>query len=297
MKICVGVDTSGRVAGENLKEHLAIAGHEVTLISNHGEYPLMALTVAHEIKSGNYERGVLICATGLGPAMMANKVRGIYATPCYHVEHAAKIASSLRAQIITLGCDTTPQRELNQIAKIFVDTPYGSRPNADKMRELERLENVVATKTSRDEVEKLVRMWQSNGETVAMASGTFELLHSGHLLYLSEMRSHADRLVVAVSGDKMASRKGADRPYVPEERRAEIVRNLRCVDAAFVYHEWGDYINLEVIKPNVFGRGDGYDENISEAETVKRLGIKLVITGAVPGLHSTNIIEKIKGRV
>lgn len=295
MKIYIGSDLSGQTAAAALRDFLISEKHEATLLSVSEVYPSVSLEIAHAVRDGRCERGIIVCATGQGISMMANKVNGVYACPCHHTSLAAKIAYSLRAQVLTLGCDVNPQAELQQIAKIYLDTPFGDRPNAAKMRELERIEraqDLVTPSTSREEVEKMVRAWQSRNETVAMASGTFELLHAGHLLYLTEMREKADHLVVAITGDKMASRKGPGRPLIGDEQRAHMVRALKCVDAAFVYHEWGDDTNLEIIRPNIFGRGDGYDENITEAATVKRLGIKLVITGAVPGLHTTEIIKK-----
>ena len=83
-----------------------------------------------------------------------------------------------------------------------------------------------------------VAAWRESGETVVLASGTFELLHAGHVRELIDARRRGTRLVVAVSGDRSsAARLGPGRPVVTARDRAALVAALRGVDCAVVFEE------------------------------------------------------------
>lgn len=147
---------------------------------------------------------------------------------------------------------------------------------------------------TREQVALNVYAWQAQGLRVGMASGAFDLLHAGHLSFLTGLRGRVDRLVVAVTCDESCWRKADDRPVIPDWQRAAMVSALSCVDDAFVFTEYGDNENLEIIRPNVFGRGDGYTGKIFEAETVNRLGIELVLIDTPRVTSTTEIINRIR---
>src|SRR6516225_6568739 len=74
------------------------------------------------------------------------------------------------------------------------------------------------------------------GKTIAFANGCFDLLHVGHVRYLQGAAAEADRLVVAVNNDDSVRRlKGAERPVLPQQDRAELVAALRGVDYVVVF--------------------------------------------------------------
>jgi ribose 5-phosphate isomerase B len=73
------------------------------LDSHQADYPDVALNLARQVQEGRFDRGILICGTGLGMAMVANKVRGVFAGTCHDVYSAERLRKSNDAQIITLG--------------------------------------------------------------------------------------------------------------------------------------------------------------------------------------------------
>lgn len=107
MKIAIGCDEAGVRLKDTLKTFAEEKGHELTDFGvNEGEsvlYPLIAEKIALAVASGEYERGIIICGTGIGMAITANKVPGIRATVAHDVFSAERSIKSNNCQIITMG--------------------------------------------------------------------------------------------------------------------------------------------------------------------------------------------------
>lgn len=107
MKIAVAGDSAGEALAQVLAEHLA-ANHEVDDLSRvdgvpDAFYADLSDRVASAVIAGRYARAILVCGTGIGVQMAANKVRGIRAAQCHDTYSAGKAATSNNAQIITMG--------------------------------------------------------------------------------------------------------------------------------------------------------------------------------------------------
>ena len=108
MRIIVGSDHFGFSLKEDLKAYLMQLGHEVedvgcTLPDQAVDYPDIASDVAERIARGEFSRGVLICGTGIGMAIAANKVPGVRAACCHDSYSAERARTSNDAQILTMG--------------------------------------------------------------------------------------------------------------------------------------------------------------------------------------------------
>jgi ribose 5-phosphate isomerase B len=136
MKIAISSDETGEELKSQLISVLVGDGHEVTDEGEH-DYPEAALYVATTIQRKEAERGVLVCGTGMGMAMAANKVFGVYAGSPRDVESAARLARSNNAQIITLGSETTHPEQAIAMVRAFLSAEFEDRPNARLMRTLE----------------------------------------------------------------------------------------------------------------------------------------------------------------
>lgn len=127
------------------------------------------------------------------------------------------------------------------------------------------------------------------GGSVVLATGCFDPLHVGHVRYLRAAKEHGGFLVVAVNDDGSTRRlKGGGRPVVPERDRAALLASLKVVDAVLLFDE-GDLPRLlRELKPAVRAAGtDRAAEVISEAETLRGMGIETVIVGG-PKLRSSS---------
>jgi FAD synthetase len=107
--------------------------------------------------------------------------------------------------------------------------------------------------------------------TRVMASGVFDILHSGHVHYLSEAKNLGDELVVVVATDATVRRR-KHMPITPEKMRLELVNSLKPVDRAVLGREGDMYKVVEEIRPDIIAIGydQTFDEKVVEAELRKR---------------------------
>jgi D-glycero-beta-D-manno-heptose 1-phosphate adenylyltransferase len=134
------------------------------------------------------------------------------------------------------------------------------------------------------------------GRTIAFANGCFDLLHVGHIRYLQAASREADRLIVAVNDDGVASTKGPGRPILKAEERAELVAALRSVDYVVIFPEPTVAPLLNLLKPDVHCKGTDYtSESVPERDTVLAYGGRIAIVGD-PKDHSTrDLLARIRG--
>jgi ribose 5-phosphate isomerase B len=121
MKLAIGCDEAACDLKEIVKKHLQEQGHEVTDFGTHDAkpvlYPDVAFEVAEHVAKGDFARAVLLCGTGIGMAISANKVKGIRAAQCHDTYSAERASRSNDAQIITLGARVVGP----ELAKSIVD--------------------------------------------------------------------------------------------------------------------------------------------------------------------------------
>lgn len=128
MKLAIGSDHGGIRLKEALKQHLAERGIEVNDVGTYTEescdYPDIALKVCREITAGNVERGILVCGTGIGMSIAANKVDGIRAALCGDVFSAAMSREHNNANVICLGERVLGQGLAACILDAWLDTEF-----------------------------------------------------------------------------------------------------------------------------------------------------------------------------
>jgi len=124
MKIAIAGDSAGESLSRLLAEHLQ-SSHDVDELSHGSDHPdelyaNLADRVASEVLAGNYDRGILICGTGIGVCISANKVTGIRAALCHDTYSAERAALSNNAQIITMGARVIGPELAKSIADSFL---------------------------------------------------------------------------------------------------------------------------------------------------------------------------------
>ena len=135
---------------------------------------------------------------------------------------------------------------------------------------------------------------RGEGKTIATVNGAFDLLHLGHLEMIYQASLQADVIVVLLNSDaSIQAYKSKDRPIRSLEERLQQIAALEMVDYVSSFEEEDPRAVLTRIKPNVHVNGSEYGENCLEAETVQKHGGKIHVVPLVPGLSSTNLIERI----
>ena len=145
MKIAIDCDSAGLQLKAVLLEHLSAAGVDVTdldyLESHQVDYPDIAFNLSGRVATGEFDRGILLCGTGLGMAMCACKVPGVYAGTCHDVYSAQRLQMSNDAQIITMGARVIGAELAKTIIDAWLAAEFaggGSGPKVARMRELEK---------------------------------------------------------------------------------------------------------------------------------------------------------------
>ncbi len=136
---------------------------------------------------------------------------------------------------------------------------------------------------------------RAEGKTIATLNGSFDLLHAGHLYMLFEASKTADVLIVAVNSDSsIHAYKSAQRPIIPLAQRVEMLTALACVDYVTWFDETDPCAILETLCPDVHVNGEEYGQACIEAATVRKNGGRLHLVKRLPGLATSEIIEKIQ---
>jgi len=145
-----------------------------------------------------------------------------------------------------------------------------------------------------DLVNMLDQARQAN-QTIVFTNGCFDIMHVGHVRYLAKARSHGDLLVVGLNSDSsVRAIKGAKRPIVGQDHRAELLASLACVDFVVPFEELDPLRLIRVVKPDVLAKGEDWAENaIVGADDVKSRGGKVIRISFEEETSTSGIIQKI----
>lgn len=149
---------------------------------------------------------------------------------------------------------------------------------------------------SRAELAGLLSGLRRDSKKIVFTNGCFDILHIGHLRYLQEARQLGDLLVVGLNSDDSVRRlKGANRPFVPEFERAEMLAGLSCVDYITVFDEPTAIDLIRLLKPDVYAKGgDISAEQVPERDAVISCGGMIEILSLVEGHSTTNLASRVR---
>lgn len=144
MKISIASDHAGFEQKQQLAAYLAECGHEVLdrgpADDSRVDYPDFAELVARDVAAGKAERGVLVCGTGIGMAIAANKVHGIRAANVTSAEFAALSREHNDANVVTVSGRFVSLEENERILDAFVATEFGGGRHAGRVEKIMALE-------------------------------------------------------------------------------------------------------------------------------------------------------------
>lgn len=148
---------------------------------------------------------------------------------------------------------------------------------------------------SQDKLLGLRQGLRAAGKTVVFTNGVFDLLHVGHVRYLAAARALGDALVVAVNSDRtVRNLKGAGRPVINENERAEILAALRQVDYVTIFDDVSPRSLIAALLPDVLVKGGDYSlDKIHGREEVEAAGGRVVSLPFIPGASTTSILDRI----
>lgn len=149
---------------------------------------------------------------------------------------------------------------------------------------------------SLDTAKKMVEELKLQGKTVVFTNGCFDILHVGHLQYLTDAKKQGDVLIVGINSDESVHKlKGNGRPINNEIDRAQLVGGLSPVDFTLIFNELTPIETLEKLKPSIHVKGGDYKiEELPETTTVHKNGGVVKILPYLEGKSTTNIVNKIQ---
>lgn len=144
MKIVIGCDHRGVEIKKRIVPALQSMGHEVTDVGSEGaesvDYPDYAYEVAKRVGKNEMERGLLICGTGTGMCIAANKVRGVRAASCQDVLTAEMSRRHNDANVLCLSADLTGEDQMTQMIRIWLETPFEGGRHARRVEKIAKIE-------------------------------------------------------------------------------------------------------------------------------------------------------------
>ncbi len=238
--IILGADHNGVELKGIVKKHLSENGYHCIDIGPYDsekkvDYVDYAMTLGKIIENNEADWGVLICGTGVGMSMVANRFSKVRASLVHNLETAKKAREHNNANVLCLGAWTNPP-ELN--LKI-VDAWFGEK--FGEGRHVSRVEKFPG---------------ERKNKKVVFTNGVFDVLHPGHLRVLKFAKSLGDKLIVGINSDRATKiLKGKDRPINNQDIRKAILESLDYVDEVIIFDDVKTIGIIQQLRPNVVVKG------------------------------------------
>jgi rfaE bifunctional protein nucleotidyltransferase chain/domain len=158
---------------------------------------------------------------------------------------------------------------------------------------MERLKLIKSKIYTWDHLQRQLAIWRFKGKKIVFSNGCFDVLHLGHVEYLSKARDLGDILVIGLNSDDSVRRiKGAHRPVNNEEARATALAAFLFVDAVILFGEDTPHELISLIQPDILVKGKDYDgKEIVGSDVVKSLGGQVITIEMTKGYSTTHTIE------
>ena len=148
MKIALAADHAGFLLKEELRDRLRSLGHQVEDLGPDStastDYPDYAAAVANKVAAGNVERGVLVCSTGMGMCMAANKVNGIRAAVAINEEAVTLTRQHNNANILTIGAKFFSGDAAAHLINVFLKTDFEGGRHGRRVDKISAMEHMAA---------------------------------------------------------------------------------------------------------------------------------------------------------
>ncbi len=148
MKIAIGCDHRGYKLKESLKRSLSRNGHEVADFGAYSkescDYPGFCLKVARAVAKGKQDRGILICLTGIGSSIVANKVPGVRAALCHTIKSAEFSRRHNDANVLVLASGEVDKDKAKKIVSRWLATDFEGGRHARRVRQIVKIERELA---------------------------------------------------------------------------------------------------------------------------------------------------------
>jgi ribose 5-phosphate isomerase B len=278
MIVCLAADHNGVELKAKVKASLTDAGYRCLDLGPYVpttsvDYVDYAQLVGTLIQNGDCDRGILICGTGIGMSIAANKVPKVRAAVVHNYESAGKCREHNDANVLCLGSWIRTDDENIEISQIWLSEKFGER------RHVRRVERIAPDPRGK----------------VVFTNGIFDILHQGHIELLRWARNLGDKLVVGINSDASArALKGEGRPINSQDNRKAVLQALRFVDEVVIFEDNKPTALIQELHPAIVVKGGEWLAGQVRDQDEIPTDIDVKIFPLVKGYSSTNVIRRIR---
>jgi len=237
------------------------------------DYTDYAYQLGHIIHSGDVPKGILICGTGVGMSIAANRFENVRAALIHNLESAPKSREHNNSNVLCLGSWISSLNQAEEIVGAWLNTEFGEG------RHVKRVEKISYHKPN----------------TVVLANGVFDILHWGHIELLKFAKGLGDKLIVAINSDRAVKElKGENRPINNENDRKRILQSLKEVDEVVIFDDVRTHDIIRDVNPNIVVKGSEYTADEIRKRDNLPDDIEVKIYPMVANHSTTSVLKKIK---
>ncbi len=275
--IVISSDHNGVEDKEQLKTYLKGEGYRVIDIGPYTpevsvDYVDYAAQLSTIVSNKEADRGILLCGTGVGMSIVANRYPGVRAVLAHNELTAVKSREHNDSNVLCLGSWLSSQIEMREMSKMWLDEAWGEGRHVKRVTKIDTNTGIVLT------------------------NGVFDILHKGHIELLKFSKMQGTKLIVAIDSDRRVKElKGNDRPINNQEDRRRILETNRYVDEVVIFDSveelQGFYDN---VSPNVIVKGSEWTaDEVRERDNIPE-NVQIKVYPLVGDYSTTNTMHKIR---
>ncbi|NQV01779.1 MAG: D-glycero-beta-D-manno-heptose 1-phosphate adenylyltransferase [Bacteroidia bacterium] len=161
---------------------------------------------------------------------------------------------------------------------------------------MEKLERIKTKIFNREQIKNQCNIWRFEEKRIVFTNGCFDILHLGHIDYLTQAADLGDVLIIGLNSDNsVRAIKGPDRPINHEDARAIIIASLSFVTAVILFDEETPYELIKLVQPDILVKGADYAvDEIAGFDIVQAHGGEVVTIPLTEGYSTTDLISRLK---
>jgi rfaE bifunctional protein nucleotidyltransferase chain/domain len=275
--IIISSDHNGVENKEQLKTYLKGEGYQVIDIGPYAsdvsvDYVDYAAQLSTIVSNREADRGILICGTGVGMSIVANRFPGVRAVLAHNELTAVKSREHNDSNVLCLGTWLSSQIEMREMSKMWLDEAWGEGRHVKRVGKIDSHTGIVLT------------------------NGVFDLLHKGHIELLKFCKTQGTKLVVAIDSDRRVKQiKGDNRPINNQEDRRRVLESNRYVDEVLIFDTVEELQDLyQSLSPDVIVKGSEWTaDEVRERDDIPE-SIQIKVYPLVGDYSTTNTMYKIR---
>jgi len=275
--IVISSDHNGVEDKEQLKTYLKGEGYRVIDIGPYTpevsvDYVDYAAQLSTIVSNKEADRGILLCGTGVGMSIVANRYPGVRAVLAHNELTAVKSREHNDSNVLCLGSWLSSQIEMREMSKMWLDEAWGEGRHIKRITKIDVNTGIVLT------------------------NGVFDILHKGHIELLKFSKIQGTKLIVAIDSDRRVKEfKGNDRPINNQEDRRRILETNRYVDEVVIFDSVEELQGFyDTLSPDVIVKGSEWTaDEVRERDNIPE-NIQIKVYPLVGDYSTTNTMNRIR---